>query len=111
MHGTDDVMRRALGAENEQSESQIEDEILSAVEEGEKEGIVDTQEREMIESVIEFRDTTAGQIMTIRQEIVAMPIESTLEQVKELIEQSGHSRLPVYEASLDHIVGILYAAI
>jgi len=109
MHGADDVVRRALGAGEEQSESQIDDEILSAVEEGEKEGVVDEQEREMIESVIEFRDTTAGHIMTPRQDVVAIPADATLEQVKNAVEESRHSRIPVYEQSLDHVVGILHA--
>ncbi|MGA2439698.1 MAG: hemolysin family protein [Tepidisphaeraceae bacterium] len=109
MHGTDDVVRRALGAGKEQSESQIDDEILWAVEEGEKEGVVDEQEREMIESVIEFRDATAGHIMTPRQDVVAIPADATLEQVKNAIEESRHSRIPVYEKGLDHIVGIVHA--
>jgi putative hemolysin len=109
MHGTDHVMKRALGAQNEQTQTQIEEDILSAVEEGEKEGVVDEQEREMIESVIEFRDTTAGQIMTIRQEVNALSIDSSLDQVKQAIDESGHSRIPIFEGTLDHIVGILYA--
>jgi CBS domain containing-hemolysin-like protein len=109
MHGTDDVMRRALGAPTEQTETEIQDEILSAVEEGEKEGVVDEQEREMIESVIEFRDTAAGHIMTPRQDIAAVPVDASLDQVKEAMDESRHSRIPVYEESLDHIVGILHA--
>ncbi|MGD0769391.1 MAG: hemolysin family protein [Tepidisphaeraceae bacterium] len=109
MHGTDDVVRRALGAGEEQNESQIDDEIMSAVEEGEKEGVVDEQEREMIESVIEFRDATAGHIMTPRQDVVAIPADATLEQVKNAVEESRHSRIPVYEKGLDHVVGILHA--
>ena len=63
----------------------------------------------MIESVIEFRDTTAGHIMTLRQDVAALPIGATLEQVKNCIEHSRHSRIPIYEKSLDHIVGILHA--
>ncbi|MGD0463257.1 MAG: hemolysin family protein [Tepidisphaeraceae bacterium] len=109
MHGTDDVVRRALGASETETESQIENDILSAVEEGEKEGVVDTQEREMIESVIESRDTTAGHIMTPRQDISALPIDATLEQVKDCFEKSRHSRIPIYEQNLDHVVGILFA--
>ncbi|HEX4055292.1 MAG TPA: hemolysin family protein [Tepidisphaeraceae bacterium] len=109
MHGTDDFVRRALGASEDETEAQIDNEILSAVEEGEKEGFVDEQEREIIESVIEFRDTTAGHIMTPRQDIAALPIHATLEQVKNCIEQSRHSRIPVYEQNLDHIAGILHA--
>jgi putative hemolysin len=109
MHGTDDVMRRALGATNSEGESPFGEQILSVVEEGEKVGVVDEQEREMIESVIEFRDTTAGHVMISRPDVVSLPVNATLQQVKEAIEKSRHSRIPVYEQSLDHVVGILHA--
>lgn len=112
MHLSDRFVRNASGAgavEPEQLEQQIEEEILSAVEEGEEQGVVDEQEREMIESVIEFHDSTAGQIMTARTDIAALDIKSNLQQVKQAIEASGHSRIPVHEGTLDQIVGILYA--
>src|SRR5262249_29267915 len=79
------------------------------VEEAAKEGVVDEQEREMIESVIEFRDTTVGQIMTPRPEIIGLEITAQLLEVKKTLEESGHSRIPIYEGTLDRIVGILYA--
>ena len=110
MHVIDDSVRRATGATMVvEPAATIEREILSAVEEGEKEGVVDEQEREMIESVIQFRATTAGQIMTPRPEIIALELGSTLNHVKQTLEESGHSRIPVYDGTLDHVVGILYA--
>jgi len=109
MHLIDRAVRTATGAHKTPQPEVIEQEILSVVEEGEEQGVVDEQEREMIESVIEFRDTTAGQIMTARPDIVALPINSSLAHVKQTIEESGHSRIPVYEGTLDQIVGILYA--
>jgi len=113
MHATDSlVAKAATGAapsEPEKIEHEIEQEILSAVEEGEKEGVVDEKEREMIERVIQFHNTQAGQIMTARPEIFGIEAKSTLERVKETIAESGHSRIPVFEDSLDHIVGVLYA--
>jgi CBS domain containing-hemolysin-like protein len=109
MNAIDEIVRRATGASNETEPEEFEQEILSAVEEGQKEGVVDHQERVMIESVIQFRDTTVGQIMTARPEIVGVPLNAPLLDVKKTIEESGHSRLPVYEGTLDHVVGILYA--
>jgi CBS domain containing-hemolysin-like protein len=113
MHVIDNIIGRSVGApaadEPDAIEHEIEQEILSAVEEGAKEGVVDEEEREMIESVIQFHDTTAGQIMTPRPEIVGVEVGSTLALVKETLEESGHSRLPVYVGSLDHILGVLYA--
>lgn len=109
MHLVDDLVRRVAGASIENETEQIEEEILSVVEEGEKEGVVDEQERAMIESVISFRATQVGQIMTARPEIIGLEAGATLLRVKQVIEQSGHSRIPIYEGTLDHIVGILYA--
>jgi putative hemolysin len=116
MHATDKVVAKATTASStstetpaEKIEAEIEQEILSAVEEGEKEGVVDEQEREMITRVIAFHDTQVGQIMTSRPEIFAINVTSDLAGVKDVIAQSGHSRIPVYEGSLDHIIGILYA--
>jgi CBS domain containing-hemolysin-like protein len=116
MHATDKVVAKATtnspaGNEtaSEKMESDIEQEILSVVEEGEKEGVVDEQEREMIERVIAFHDTQVGQIMTPRPEIFAIELHGDLDRVKEVIAESGHSRIPVYDGTLDHVAGILYA--
>jgi magnesium and cobalt transporter len=113
MHLTDRLVARAAKPSDEQEperlEEEIEQEILSAVEEGEKEGVVDEDERQMIESVIEFHDTHAGQVMTARPEIFALDVNCSLEGVKARIAESGHSRIPVFEGTLDHIVGMLYA--
>ena len=113
MHLTDAVVERAAtrgaAGESQQLEHEIEQEIIAAVEEGAKEGVVDEDERAMIESVIAFHNTQVGQIMTARPEIFALDVKSTLEGVKAKIAESGHSRIPVYEGNLDHIVGVLYA--
>jgi putative hemolysin len=109
MHWIDDLIRKAVGASGETEAMDIEQEILSAVEEGAAEGIVGDEERQMIESVIQFRETTTGQIMTARPEIVGLELTATVDEVKQLIEQTGHSRIPVYDGTLDHIVGVLYA--
>lgn len=113
MNAADAMVKRLAGvsstAEVEEKAQELEEEILSVVEEGEKEGVVDETEKEMITSVIEFRDTTVGQIMTARPEIFALPIDASLNHVKRALEESGHSRLPIHEGSLDKIVGVLYA--
>jgi CBS domain containing-hemolysin-like protein len=113
MHAIDAAVRHAATAtdatEPEKIEEEMEQEILSAAEEGEKEGAIDEEERLMIESVIEFHNTQVGQIMTARPEIFALELGATLETVKQTIAESGHSRIPVYQGTLDHIVGILYA--
>lgn len=110
MNAVDILVGRAAGPQSEEQEQrEIEDQILTAVEEGEKEGLVDEQEREMIESVIEFRDATAGEVMTARPDIVALRADTPLSQVKAAIETHGLSRIPVYQDSLDQIIGLIYA--
>ena len=109
----DGVVRRLAGVpivdEAEAEAEQIEREILGVVSEAEEAGAVNEQDAEMIESVIEFRDRQAGQIMTPRTEIVAVPATATLFEVKETIVHVGHSRLPVYGENIDDIKGVLYA--
>ncbi len=116
MHAVDKLVRNLAGqpASSEQTaveqrSEELEQEILSAVEEGAEEGVVDEQEREMIQSVIHFGDLTCGEAMTARAKVIGVPIGCDLEQVKSLFEESGHSRLPVYDGTLDRVVGILYA--
>jgi putative hemolysin len=109
MDRIDGAVRGALAVEDEVEQDEIEQEIMSVVEEGEKEGVVDEQERELIENVIEFGDATAGQIMTPRSDIAAMDVSGSLDEARSLIEASGHSRLPIFDQTLDKVVGILHA--
>ncbi len=108
----DEIVRRLVGVprpdENDEAE-QIEQEILDVVSEGEKHGAVDETEKEMIESVIELRDTTVGQIMTPRIEIVALDMHASVAEARKLIIDRGHSRVPLYDQNIDQIVGVLYA--
>ena len=98
---TDD--RRGNGEEAAKAE------ILQAATDGAAEGAVDAAEVEMIESVMEFGDTHAGEIMTPRTDIFAVPVDTPWQQACEQIVQAGHTRVPVYEGDIDHIIGVLYA--
>jgi len=80
--------------------------ILAA---GEKDGVIEEEEREMITSIFEFGETVAREVMTPRPDISACDINNDLSEMKKLVIESGHSRLPVFEKNLDSIVGILYA--
>lgn len=84
-------------------------EILQAAEEGQAEGAVDAEEVEMIESVMEFADTHAAEIMTPRTDIFALPVDLPVLEARERVVEAGHTRVPVYREDLDHIIGILYA--
>jgi CBS domain containing-hemolysin-like protein len=106
------VVRRLLGKAEvtEQFETErVEQEILEAVSEGEATGVVDEDKKEMIESVFKLDETPVSAIMTPRTDINAVPADATHDAVRDLILQSGHSRIPVYDGSIDHIVGVVYA--
>ncbi len=109
---TDEIVRRLAGApkpdESDEAE-QIEQEILDVVSEGEKHGAVDETEKEMIESVIELRDTHVAQIMTPRIEVVGLEVTARVGEARDLIIKEGHSRIPLYEETIDKVVGVLYA--
>jgi len=104
----DNTVKRILGVRETKKPEEMEQEIMSVVEEGESEGLVDEQERELIENVIDLRDTTAGHIMTARTDMIALDVSADLIDARTMMESSGHSRLPVYEGTLDRIVGILH---
>jgi CBS domain containing-hemolysin-like protein len=75
---------------------------------GEAEGIIEESERELIETMVEFSETRAGEIMTPRTEICAMPIDSTVVTARNLIIEEKYSRLPVYRDTIDNIEGVIY---
>ena len=85
-----------------------EEELITIVEEAENEGEIDEHESELIRSAIEFNDLTAEDILTPRVELVAVDVEDSLEEIAHTFEESGRSRIPVYEDSIDTIVGILH---
>jgi len=82
--------------------------IQAFLEVGEAEGILEEDEREMIESMVEFAETRAAEIMTPRTEICAIPIDATVRAARDLIIDQKYSRLPVYRESIDNIEGIIY---
>jgi putative hemolysin len=92
---------------DDRSEDSAED-FQALMEVGEAEGIIEEKEREMIETMVEFTDTRAGEIMTPRTEICAVPIESTVRQARDLIIEEKYSRLPVYRDTIDNIEGMIY---
>lgn len=104
----DEAIRRLSGKNHQTQAQERQDEILSVVEEAREEGQFDDTERDMIEAVVKFRDKTVGQVMTPRTEIKAIDAGCTLSEVTASIRRVGHSRIPVYEGSVDRIIGVFY---
>ena len=84
------------------------DDIQALMEVGEAEGIIEEKERFLIETMVEFSDTTVDEIMTPRTEIVALPVESTVINARDLIIEEKYSRMPVFRENIDNIEGVIY---
>lgn len=84
------------------------DELMTIVEEAEQEGGMDAEETELLKSAIEFHDLDVGDILTPRVRVEGVELTSTPAEAADQFEQSGYSRLPVYEETLDHIVGVIH---
>lgn len=85
-----------------------EEEILTFVEEAELEGGIDEQESELIRSAVEFNDLEAQEILTHRVDIVAIADDDELEKIDTLFRETGFSRLPVYNDTIDNITGVIH---
>lgn len=86
-----------------------EDELRMLVAVGEEEGVIEEEEREMIHSIFELGDRPVREIMVPRIDMVTLESEDTLDEATSLIMQGGQSRIPVYEDTIDNIIGVLYA--
>ena len=104
---------RAIGSlfgANVTNEAQITaEELRLIVERGGEQGVLEAEEEQMINSIIELGERRLHEVMIPRIAIVALPASATLEEAIDVIVEEGHSRIPVYEESIDEVVGILYA--
>jgi putative hemolysin len=104
----DRLVRRMVGLPAATSDAVKEEQLLSVVEQSKLDGVVDEEEVNMIENVLELDDMAAEQIMTPRTDVVALPVTADLPAVINMLTNTGHSRIPVYENTVDNIIGILY---
>jgi len=86
-----------------------EEELKMLVSVGEEEGVHEEEEREMIHGIFEMGDMLVRELMVPRTDLVAIEVNEPVEKAVELVTKHGHTRIPVYEGNLDHIVGVLYA--
>lgn len=101
------VAARRDGEMTEEDDEATEEEILAYLGVGEEEGIFEREETELIQSALEFGDTLVREIMTPRNEIVATEEGTTLGELRELIVNTKHSRIPVYKERIDQMVGLV----
>jgi putative hemolysin len=82
--------------------------VDALIEAGQEEGILEEGDRDLIQSVVEFGDKTVREVMKPRPEIVAVSADTTIEHFTEMLRTRPYSRIPVYEGSIDHIIGIVH---
>ena len=104
-----DMVVRFSKKDNEDVPTITEDEFRLLVDVGQEEGVFDESESEMINSIMEFDEIVVKEIMVPRIDIVGLDGDDNVNEALRLIIDGGHSRIPVYEDSIDNIIGILYA--
>lgn len=98
-----------FGLEMDSKEPKItEDELFTAMNLSKDEGLLDVEEFGMIEKVVAFRDSFVKDVMTPRTDVIAVDIDSSIEEIIELFNEEGFSRVPVYEEDIDNLLGILH---
>jgi magnesium and cobalt exporter, CNNM family len=100
---------RLFGADVAAEERISSEELRLIIEQGGEQGILEAEEEQMIHAVIELGDQRVHEVMVPRIAIVALPVTASFEEAIDIVIDQGHSRIPVYDESIDEIVGILYA--
>lgn len=104
------AMFRSMGERGREGRAvfRSQEEIKTLISMGAEEGVLEDKEEDMLHSVIEFSETTAREIMVPRIDMTAVPGDATLDHVRAFLLESGFSRIPVYQGTVDNVIGILY---
>ena len=94
-------------AKDDEADESVE-ELQSIIETAEDEGIIDESDSNLMQAAIDFADISASEVMTARVDMLAIDIDDSWTDIRELIENSPYSRIPVYQDSIDNIIGILH---
>ena len=97
-----------MKGEKETEEDEAVEELQSIIETAEDEEVLDEERSELVQAAIDFPEISAYEVMTARVDVEAIDIDDSWEDILAQIENSSYSRLPVYEESIDHIIGVLY---
>ncbi|HYM83465.1 MAG TPA: hemolysin family protein [Candidatus Dormibacteraeota bacterium] len=107
--GLTGVVTRWLGVETQREASISTEELMLIVERGGEQGVLEAEEEQMIHAVIELGDRRLHEVMVPRTSMAALRADASVDEAIDTIVSEGHSRIPVFEESIDEIVGILYA--
>ena len=102
------VLRLIWGKDKNEGVDVTEEEFSSIIDTVEEEGVIDEGQSDLLQSTLEFHETTIEEVMTPRTDLTTIDIDDDRESIIDTIENSTYSRIPVYEDSIDNIIGILY---
>ncbi|HYE15388.1 MAG TPA: hemolysin family protein [Pyrinomonadaceae bacterium] len=102
------VTQAAADAQGDDDDEDDDGGLQALIDVGEQEGILEEEEGELIQSIVKLGETRAGEVMTPRTDIVALPITATVREARDLMVESKYSRLPVYREQIDDVEGIIY---
>lgn len=106
---TTNSVLRMLGFNPDEEPNQVtEEEIRMMVDVGEEKGTIRETEKEMINNIFEFDNKLVSEVMTHRREISGIPVEATLTAVKKILKNEQYTRFPIYDESIDNIVGVVH---
>ena len=94
--------------EEETDEDEAVDELSSLIETAEDEEVLDEERSELVQAAIDFSEISAYEVMTARVDVEAIDIDDDWDEIIALVQASSYSRIPVYEDSIDHVIGVLY---
>src|SRR5262252_337396 len=101
------VSRAITGGRAARAPYLTEQELMTLLHVSEEQGVIEEEEREMIHGIIEIGDKLVREVMIPRTDIIALPRDASLDEIVRVSQQSGHTRLPVFDGDLDHIVGLV----
>lgn len=102
-------LHAALAAEGSEDDQPTEAEVEAYIDVGEEEGILEEDESRLLRSIVDFGDTTVGEVMTPRTDMVCSAEAITIADLRDLVNRERHSRIPVYRETMDRIIGVAYA--
>lgn len=103
-----DLLTRGMKPEADPDSDEAVEELQSIIETAEDEAVLDEDQSELVQAAIDFSEIPAYEAMTARVDVAAIDIDDDWEEILSLIENAPYSRLPVYEDSIDNIIGVLY---
>ena len=103
-----ELLARAVGVGDKNGPAMTEEELTAILETAEDEGVIDEERTDLVQSALKFDDLTIGQVLTPRIDMVAIDVSDSMDDILRVIIESQYSRIPVYDETIDNIIGILH---